>query len=324
LSQNRRQQVKGDTSLTELEIDLDNLVYVADHDGNIHPKDIGKDYLCDLLGYESAQEFERSVKEIRNSPFPHTDSYLNGEVHSEGEELSILISDNEISKQDLLNRVEENSFRQGAIPFVQDLVDAEVPVSIISAGDRDFLGELYQQALGECENFYLEGTQQQWSKNGKEERRAEGIIKGCGKDKKVARLEENLGLNFTESDNYFIASGDSSGDRKLLEYARETGGLAISTGEGAKDYSHVWIDDENWYGHIAATLAYAGLVSGLDEETIVNDASRYLKSNFNYADDLDNIKLNSGGFNDRLLTSQRSFSVLGDKVAQLGEEILNA
>lgn len=113
-----------------------------------------------------------------------------------------------------MERVEENSFRQGAIPFLQDLITADVPVSVISAGDRDFLNELYQQALGECDNFYLEGTQQQWSNdNGKENKqKAEGIIRGCGKDKKVARLEENLQLNFSDSDRYLVASGDSSGD----------------------------------------------------------------------------------------------------------------
>lgn len=71
-------------------------------------------------------------------------------------------------------------------------------------------------------------------------------------------------------------------------------------------------------------MAYAGLVSGLDEKTIVDEGARYLRENYSYERDSAGATLKLGGFNDRLLTSQGSFNFLGDKVAQLGEEILNA
>lgn len=96
MSADQQRQVNNGISLNELAIGLDKLVYVADHDGNIHPKDIGQDYLCNLLGYNNSEQFERAVSEIRDHPYPYTNSYLNGEVHSEGEELSILISNKEI------------------------------------------------------------------------------------------------------------------------------------------------------------------------------------------------------------------------------------
>lgn len=310
--------------LNDIAIDITTITTAYDHDGNVHTKDIGQDYLLDLFDdMETVDDFKGQVYRFReDGDIP--DVY-DDEAYSEGEELGILIADRGLRRDDIIDQVDGNGFRDGFPAFLRDTLEAGSTAFIVSAGDEDFLREFYRDHEFDLnrDNLAISGTKQDW-----QDGESRGIKRGCGRDKKHQRYFEQAAIEHLNGRSYdshpydpLVASGDSPGDEKLLEYARESGGLAIATGERPEEYADIVIDDDSWYGQIAATLGFAGLQNGLEKDTIIDEAASYLQQF-----DMDHSgAIYEGGTGDREVALNDTYDsiAIGATMTQLTEDILD-
>lgn len=259
--------------LDEISLDTADIALAFDHDGNVHTQDIGRDYLLDVLPFRDPDAFVDEVYRLREQEDMVQDAYVNGESYSAGEELGIFLAQHAVPQDDVLERAYGDGFRDGFPTFLNDLVTADIPAAVVSAGDEDFLQTFYGNHDQIAVDVPIAGTKQYWE-NGDTAPYAAGILNGCGRDKKPVRYQELM--EGAAQDHRLIASGDSSGDAALLSYAQDTGGLAISTGPGAADHADVVVDGDGWYGQIAATLAYTGLMNDADTDDIAAETAAYL------------------------------------------------
>lgn len=303
-------------------IDFSRISLAFDHDGNVHTKDIGQDFLLDTLPFDDRAEFVDRVYELREEKVVPEDAYVNGESYSEGEELGIFLAEHAVSQDDILQRATGDGFRDGFPTFLNDLAAADVPAYVVSAGDEDFLNAFYANHEEVEADVPIAGTRQTWATNGDDMAYAAGIEKGCGKEKKALRYQE-LAAQQDTAGTHLIASGDSAGDAGLLSYAQETDGLAISTGAGAAEYADIVIEGEDWYGQIAATLTYTGLVNGDEPGSIVEETATYLEQ---VAEGKPvNVALAPGEADHaRELNGTYERIRVGETVAQLAEEAIDA
>lgn len=311
--------------LTDIAIDTTAITTAYDHDGNVHTKDIGQDYLLDLFDdMETVDDFTQQVYSFREGG--DIPDVYDDEAYSEGEELGILIADSGLRRDDIIDQVDGNGFRDGFPTFLRDTIEAGSTAFIVSAGDEDFLREFYRDHAFDLnrDNLAISGTKQDW-----QDGESRGIRRGCGRDKKHQRYFEQAAIEHLNGRPYdshpydpLVASGDSPGDEKLLGYARETGGLAIATGERPEDYADIVIEDDSWYGQIAATLGFAGLQNGLDRDDIVDEAASYLQQ-FDIDDEPD---IRMGGTGDRTAALNDTYHDIhiGETITDLTEDILDA
>ncbi|MDY6770694.1 MAG: hypothetical protein SV186_01915, partial [Candidatus Nanohaloarchaea archaeon] len=267
------------------DIEVDRIYTVFDHDGNVHPGDIGKDYFYDDLGFEDTEAFVDEVRRLRGEDDPREPMdgvYCAGEGHSDAEELAIFIAERRMEHDDITREDVEDlartavddgydeDFRDGFPEFINDLVDVGGHPIILSAGDQTFLRTFYQESdhidadgvgLDNGSDLHVLGSLQNWAQT--------GIDTGCGNAKKPIRYEEAL-QRTNGSDKPMLYSGDSGSDRQPLLRAD----LGVATGSGAEPYADVVVKEdpyfdrkESWYGQAGVTLIYAGLVQGLEEDT---------------------------------------------------------
>lgn len=263
--------------MDKTDIDISTVTAAYDHDRNVHTGDIGQDHLLDVLPYDDADEFVDTVYDMRDGAIDPSDLYPEDEGYSPGEELGIMLAEQEVDQRAVLGQVEASGFRDGFQQFLQDSLDDGSPTYIISAGDEDFLRAVYDEAGIDDELLTICGTRQSWGQDSK----SNGIMYGNGRAKKGKRLETEMylqeQLHDIESGLPLIASGDSDGDANLLRTAREQDGLAIATGPDAADHADIVVEGYGWYGQMAATLAVAGQETGLDHDEIVEETQTYME-----------------------------------------------
>ncbi|MCJ7479273.1 MAG: hypothetical protein MUP63_03810 [Candidatus Nanohaloarchaeota archaeon QJJ-7] len=308
--------------LEEGSIDMSKAVFAFDHDGNVHTHDIGQDYLLDVLSFGSPQEFIDAVEELRDGSRTPESHVYNGENYSEGEELGIFLAEHEVPRGEVRGRAEGDGFREAAPEFINDILEYGGTPFIISAGDQDFLEEFYgSHGKVNGEGVEVVGTKQQWKENGGGEPLASGILEGNGKEKKPQRFQEAAYEKGLPLDRPVIASGDSEGDRELFRYAQENGGIAIGTGGDASPYTDVVVEGDGWYGQIASSLGFIGMMEGLDRSTIVEETASYL-SDIGYEGG--EVDVYPGGV-ERLATPHEEYEdiKLGEETAEIAEEALD-
>ncbi len=320
-------------------IEVDRIYTVFDHDGNVHPGDIGKDYFYDNLGFEDTEAFVDEVRRLRDGDDPlepEDGVYRVGEGHSDAEELAIFIAERrmeygDIDEQDVeelageaLDDGYDEQFRDGFPVFINDLAETGSHPIVLSAGDQTFLRTFYvgsdlieaaDVGLDPDNDLHVVGSLQNWAQ--------QGIDKGCGNAKKPIRYEEAL-QRTNGSDRPMLYSGDSGSDRQPLLRAD----LGVATGSGAEPYADVVVKEdpyfdrkESWYGQAGVTLIYAGLVQGLEEDTIVKETTRYV-DDLSGDDELYHVDVEAGGNDHRQYLNETYAEVKpGEKVSDLWGEV---
>lgn len=333
------------TSLGDIDIHLDRIYTVFDHDGNVHPGDIGKDYFYDSIGFEDVSAFVDEVGKIRGNEIEKrkaSELYSGDEGHSDAEELAIFIAnyreDHSFSEVDVEKLAEEairdgydREFRDGVPTFINDLAATGSHPIILSAGDETFLREFYDRSvLFDTENgvdeestsdLHVIGSRQNWDHG--------GIDKGCGNAKKPVRYEQTIQA-FNGAEKPMLYSGDSSSDRRPLLRAD----LGLATGSGAMEYADVVVKEDqyferkdSWYGQAAVAVIYAGLIDGHDEQTIVEETAAYVSDLAEDDEELSHIEVRSpAGGNDHLQYLNEDHAEIrpGEKIAGLWSEVQRA
>ena len=140
-------------------------LWCIDHDGTASYGDIGRDYLCGLMGMDS-DEFVKHVDRIRSDP-EYKKLICNGQDYDEGLELALMAShpDYRLKQDDVRKMGSEatNSLRKGFRKFLDDPERGRGV--IFSAGLKDFLINFYMSNFPN-RNFDVVGTSMHVDQNG--------------------------------------------------------------------------------------------------------------------------------------------------------------
>ena len=234
-------------------------LWCIDHDGTASLGDIGQDYLCQLMGFNSG-EFVKEVKKMRNDP-EYREKILRGEKYEVGMELAYLLSYHGIKQHDVREsaRNANGSLREGFSDFLDD--ENRGRAIIFSAGVRDWLYTYYTKNFPD-KNFDIVGTTLRTDLDGK----YYSIENPCGRESKPYRIKEVLrgmnGNNLTK-----IGIGDSQGDRKMFDFVLEDGGLTIGIGDGIEGDIN-FPKDTAWYPVWEAGKMYAGFMEKAKKDAL--------------------------------------------------------
>ncbi|MBU0530541.1 MAG: hypothetical protein ABIH52_02375 [Candidatus Aenigmatarchaeota archaeon] len=226
-------------------------LWCIDHDGTASYGDIGRDYLCSLIGLTS-EEFVDVVKNIRRDE-DYKNEILKGGRYEEGLELAMLLAYNSVLQDDVRRSGEnaENSLRKG---FTEFLTRSERGrVIIFSAGVQDWLMHFYMKNFPNT-NFDVVGTSLHVDEAG----RYSSIKKPCGRMSKPDRIKDVLkGMNGHCIPK--VGVGDSNGDRKMFDYVLKEDGLTIGISNGIEGDLN-FSEDTDWYGPWFAGELYVDLM----------------------------------------------------------------
>jgi len=236
-------------------------LWCIDHDGTASHGDIGRDYLCRLMDFDS-EGFVEEVMKMRNDP-EYRAEILRGEKYEVGMELAFLLVYHRVKQDDVreIARNAEDYLREG---FLEFLNDPDTGRSIIfTAGVGDFSKLLYDKPkFRNKKNFDTVGTDLYVDEEG----RYSGIKSPCGKESKPDRIKEVMrGMN---GNNIIkIGIGDSQGDRRMFEYVLENGGLTIGIGDGIEGDIN-FPKDTAWYPVWEAGKLYVDFMEKSKKEAL--------------------------------------------------------
>ncbi len=263
-------------------------VIALDHDKTLSPFDIGKRYLSShfpkvyqMFNAQGRDDEERFVDVVRKLRSGEYNEFIKNELgidynpeEDHGIELALMVllesKYNGLTKKTIEDAVKNaarknHMLKEGVEKFLKN---DGYPTWISTAGIEEFLRELYKiYGIERHNNFYVVGTRLEYDGD-----------KPVDIERKNGRYQkpENLKKDFELDGGKIIAVGDSSGDSKLLEYATKNG-FAISSGEGAKEYSNIVVvgGDKNFYGEIAAIITAKGLLEDKKKKEILNELEEF-------------------------------------------------